>query len=55
LCGDIAGRGHVASWTTSPDNIGSVRVAEKLGLVFQRNDVLYLTGIAIPAPAQPEA
>jgi GNAT superfamily N-acetyltransferase len=54
LCGDMSARGHLPSWTTSPDNIGSIRVAEKLGFAFQRTDVLYVTGIALPKPAQPE-
>lgn len=51
LCHDIWARGHQPSWTTSPDNLGSLRVAEKLGFTIQRNDWLYVVGIEIPAPA----
>jgi len=51
LCGDIRAREHQPSWTTSPDNIGSVRVAEKLGFVFDRHDSLVVIGIEIPVPA----
>jgi RimJ/RimL family protein N-acetyltransferase len=50
LCGDIEARGRRPSWTTSPDNIGSLRVAEKLGFEVQRNDRLYVIGIPIPSP-----
>jgi predicted GNAT family acetyltransferase len=50
LCGDIVARGRIPSWTTSPDNAASMRVAEKLGFTFQRRDVLYVVGIPIPAP-----
>lgn len=51
LCQDIRARGHQPSWTTSPDNVPSVRVAEKLGFQVQREDVLYVVGIEIPKPA----
>jgi GNAT superfamily N-acetyltransferase len=51
LCRDIQDRGHQVSWTTSPDNRASIRVAEKLGLTLQRHDRLYAVGMAIPAPA----
>jgi len=48
LCNDIRARGHQPSWTTSPDNLASVRVAEKLGFTVQRNDLLYVVGIDVP-------
>jgi RimJ/RimL family protein N-acetyltransferase len=48
LCTDIWARGHQPSWTTSPDNLASIRVAEKLGFVIQRHDCLYVIGISIP-------
>lgn len=51
LCREIRARGHQPSWTTSPDNIGSLRVAEKLGFIKQRDDLLYVVGIEIPPVA----
>lgn len=48
LCNDIHRRGRTPSWTTSPDNKASIRVAEKLGFVYQRSDLLYVIGIEIP-------
>lgn len=53
LCDDIWARGHQPTWTTSPDNLASVQVAEKLGFVVQRHDLLYVVDIPIPAPAEP--
>lgn len=50
LCRDIRGRGRRPSWTTSPDNVASERVASKLGFVRSRTDVLYVTGVPIPEP-----
>jgi RimJ/RimL family protein N-acetyltransferase len=55
LCLDIHSRGHRPSWTTSPDNTASLRVAEKLGFAIQRHDLLYVVGIPIPEPAPPPA
>ncbi len=55
LCGDVQARGHKPSWTTSPDNLASMRVAEKLGFVVQRHDQLYVVGVPIPEPAGPPA
>lgn len=49
LCGDIIARGHRPSWTTSPDNLASKGVAERLGFTFRRHDLLYAVGIPIPA------
>jgi RimJ/RimL family protein N-acetyltransferase len=53
LCLEIFDRGRRPSWTTSPDNTASVRVAEKLGFEFDRADRLYVAGIPIPEPARP--
>lgn len=50
LCQDILARDHIPSWTTSPDNVASVRVAQKLGFIHQRDDCLYVTGMSIPRP-----
>lgn len=49
LARDIARRGRVPSWTTSPENEASLRVAEKLGFSLERDDVLYLVGQSVPA------
>ena len=51
LCNDIRARWHRPSWSTSPDNLASMRVAEKLGFVIQRHDRLYVVGVPIPEPA----
>jgi RimJ/RimL family protein N-acetyltransferase len=48
LCEEIQGRGRRPSWTTSPDNVASLRVAEKLGFTVRRRDYLYVVGIPIP-------
>ena len=48
LCGDVLRRGRHASWTTSPDNLASLRVAEKLGFAEQRRDWSYVIGVAVP-------
>ena len=48
LCEDIRIRRHQPSWTTSYDNIASLRVAEKLAFTVQREDLLYVIGIPIP-------
>lgn len=48
LCRDIRARGRLPSWTTSPDNLGSLGVARKLGFKVQRHDVSYVVGIDIP-------
>ena len=49
LCREVERRGRQASWSTSPDNSASIRVAEKLGFRFARDDRLYVIGIGIPA------
>ena len=41
LVADIRARGHVPTWSTSPDNAGSRGVAARLGFVHERDDVLY--------------
>lgn len=48
LCEDIIARGHIPSWSTSTDNLASIRVAEKLGFTLQRRDLLYLVGVPLP-------
>ncbi len=48
LIGDIQARDRRASWTTSPDNEASLRVAHKLGLQLARTDRLYVVGIDLP-------
>ena len=48
LCQDIRARYHTPSWTTSPDNIASLRVAQKIGFRHHRDDVLYVTGMPLP-------
>jgi GNAT superfamily N-acetyltransferase len=42
VCADILRRGRIPSWTTSPDNAASLRVAAKLGFTVERPDRLYL-------------
>lgn len=49
---DIRRCGRTPSWTTSPDNLPSRRVAEKLGFERVRDDVLYVVGQPIPEPAR---
>jgi RimJ/RimL family protein N-acetyltransferase len=53
VCREVLKRGRISSWTTSPDNAGSVRVAEKLGFTLNRRDVLYAVGVAAPEPPRP--
>jgi GNAT superfamily N-acetyltransferase len=49
LCEDIFNRGRKPSWTTSPDNTASLRVAKKLGFVVQHQDFLYIVNMQIPS------
>lgn len=49
---DIHRRGRIPSWSTSPDNIPSLRVAEKLGFEKVREDRLLVVDIPVPEPAQ---
>jgi predicted GNAT family acetyltransferase len=51
LAGEIRARGRTPSWTTSPENLASLRVAEKLGFERIRDDVLYVVGMPLPEPA----
>jgi RimJ/RimL family protein N-acetyltransferase len=53
LAEEIRARGRTPSWTTSPDNLASLRVAEKLGFERSRDDVLYVVGMPLPEPARP--
>ena len=53
LCQDIAGRGRQPSWSTSPDNAPSLRVAKKLGFTLQRRDRLFVIGMPPPPPPTP--
>ena len=53
VCQDVRGRGRVPSWTTSPDNTASLRVAAKLGFGLQRHDRLLAADVPIPEPAVP--
>jgi RimJ/RimL family protein N-acetyltransferase len=50
LCADIQARGRRPSWSTSPDNAASRRVAEKLGFRVNRHDRLTVVGRAVPKP-----
>lgn len=55
LCADILSRGRTPSWSTSPENLASLRVAEKLGFEREREDLLYVVRADVPEPAQPPA
>ncbi len=48
LCADIRARGRCPSWTTSPDNAASLRVAEKLGFLRHHEDRLHVCGVPVP-------
>jgi GNAT superfamily N-acetyltransferase len=48
VAADIRGRGRQPTWTTSPDNAGSLGVARRLGFVHHRDDVLYAVRTPIP-------
>jgi predicted GNAT family acetyltransferase len=52
LCLDIQRRGRYSSWTTSPDNTASLRVAQKLGFSLHHHDCLYVIGHDPPQPNQ---
>ena len=53
LARDLLAQGVRPSWTTSPDNTASLRVAAKLGFERVRTDVLYVIGEPVPVPARP--
>ncbi len=55
LCADIQARGRQPSWSTSPDNYASLRVAEKLGFVVHRRDRLLVVGRPVPEPPDPSS
>ncbi|HLL68330.1 MAG TPA: GNAT family N-acetyltransferase [Micromonosporaceae bacterium] len=48
LCADLHAKGLRPSWSTSPDNIASRRVAEKTGFSLVRHDVLYVVNTDVP-------
>jgi RimJ/RimL family protein N-acetyltransferase len=50
VCADVRARGRQPSWTTSPDNTQSLRVAAKLGFVEHHRDVLWVIGRQAPKP-----
>ena len=49
LCADVRGRGRLPSWTTAVENEASIRVADKLGFVLQRQDRLLVVNRPLPA------
>jgi GNAT superfamily N-acetyltransferase len=49
LCEDVRERRHVPSWSTSPDNVGSIRVAEKIGFEFAGEALLYAVEVEVPS------
>src|SRR5919108_56192 len=49
---DVRRRGRVPTWTTSPDNTASLRVAAKLGFALRRRDRLLVVAIPAPRPAR---
>lgn len=48
LSTDIRADGRQPSWSTSPDNLASRRVAEKTGFSLVRHDVLYVINTDVP-------
>jgi RimJ/RimL family protein N-acetyltransferase len=50
VCRDVRRRGRVPSWTTSPGNTASLRVAAKLGFTLQRRDRLLVADVPVPGP-----
>jgi RimJ/RimL family protein N-acetyltransferase len=51
LCADIRARGRTPSWSTSPDNAASLRVAEKLGFTLDHHDRMWVLGRSAPRRA----
>jgi RimJ/RimL family protein N-acetyltransferase len=47
-CAGVVARGRTPTWTTSPDNLGSRRIAERLGLELVRRDVLHVVNVDVP-------
>lgn len=54
VAADIAQRGRVPCWSTSPDNLASLAVARKLGAQKDRDDILFVVGTDPPKPATHE-
>jgi len=52
VAADVRRRGRTPTWTTSPDNTASLRVAAKLGFGLHRRDRLLVVGIPVPQPAR---
>jgi GNAT superfamily N-acetyltransferase len=52
VAGDVRRRGRTSTWTTSPDNTASLRVAAKLGFGLHRRDRLLVVGVPVPRPAR---
>jgi GNAT superfamily N-acetyltransferase len=50
LCTHIVARGRRPSWSTSPDNVASLRVAAKLGFTVSRHDRLFVINEPVPEP-----
>jgi GNAT superfamily N-acetyltransferase len=50
VCHDVRRRGRTPTWTTSPDNLASLRVAAKLGFTLARRDRLHVVGRPVPSP-----
>jgi GNAT superfamily N-acetyltransferase len=49
---DVRRRGRTPTWTTSPDNTASLRVAAKLGFGLHHRDRLLVVGVPVPRPAR---
>jgi RimJ/RimL family protein N-acetyltransferase len=49
---DVLARGRRVSWSTSPDNLPSLAVAQRLGFREQRRDFLYVAGEPLPEPSR---
>jgi predicted GNAT family acetyltransferase len=47
-CAGVVARGRTPIWTTAPDNPGSWRIAERLGMELVRRDVLHVIGVDVP-------
>jgi len=47
-CLDVQARGRLPTWTTTPDNLGSLGTARRLGFRHVRDGVIYLVGIGPP-------
>jgi GNAT superfamily N-acetyltransferase len=50
VCRDVRDRGRVPSWSTSPDNTASLRVAARLGFTLRRRDRLLVADVPVPEP-----